>query len=98
MDATLTIEELKVIAYIMSRITKYPSTATFIDEVYYGILFREISERFGVNRQLIKQKLETIQTKHPQQFKIFFDKMHYCWRLEIKDDELVPQLAELKLI
>lgn len=98
MDATLTIDELKLIAHIMSRINKYPSNATFNDEIYYGILFREISEKFGVNRQLIKQKLETMQMKYPQQFKILFDKMHSIWRLEIEDEELVPKLAELKLI
>lgn len=94
----LTADELQAIAIALHGI-KYPdSYRKFILEVYYGIFFRELSNKFQVNDDILKQKLEDMQINHPQQFKNIFEKMRLFWDTEPTETQLRARLYELGLL
>lgn len=95
---SLTTNELQAIAIAMRGIRYPDSNRKFILEVYHGIFFRKIANIFQINDNTVKQKLENMQTNHPQQFKVLFDKMKIFWDTQPSETELVARLSELKLI
>lgn len=94
----LTTDELQAIAITMHGI-KYPDTdRKFILEAYYGIFFRELTDKFQVDNNIVKQKLENMQINYPQQFKNIVKKMKIFWDTQPAETELVIRLSELQLI
>ncbi|NJN07547.1 MAG: hypothetical protein HC815_05970 [Richelia sp. RM1_1_1] len=94
----LTANELQAIAMAMYGI-KYPdSHRKFILEVYHGIFFKNLADKFQVNNDEIQLKLEKMQTNYPHQFKNIVDKMKIFWDTQTTEAELVIRLSELKLI
>ena len=95
---TLSTNELQAIAMTMQGI-KYPDTGKkFILEVDYGIFFRKLSNKFQINSDAIKQKLENMQVEHPQQFNNLMKKMQEFWDTKPEEKDLIVRLSELKLI
>ncbi|BAZ18359.1 hypothetical protein NIES4071_102440 (plasmid) [Calothrix sp. NIES-4071] len=95
---TLTVNELKAIAIVLSDIDYPPDAENFIMEIWTGIFFDGLSEKLEVNDTTIKQKMEMILNNYPQQFQILYDKMKIVLSLNLDEQELVPKFLELKLI
>lgn len=95
---TLTANELKAIAVTLSDIAYPPDAENFIMEIWTGIFFDGLNEKFEVNDTIIKQKLEKMLNNNPQQFKILYEKMKIILSSGLKLEDLVPKFLELKLI
>lgn len=94
----LTADELQAIAITLHGIRYPDSDKKFIMEIYYGIFFRELSNKFQVNNNTLKQKLENMQINHPHQFKNILEKMKVFWDTNPAENHLRARLYELGLI
>ncbi|BDA76031.1 hypothetical protein CAL7716_101970 (plasmid) [Calothrix sp. PCC 7716] len=96
---TLTVNELKAIAVTLSDIKYPPDAENFIMEIWTGIFFDKLNEKFeNVNDTIVKQKLENMLNNHPQQFQILYNKMKIVLLAKLNEQELVPKFLELNLI
>lgn len=95
---TLTVNELKAIAIALSDINYPPDAENFIMEIWTGIFFDGLTEKFEVNDAIIKKKLEDILNNYPQQFQILYDKMKIVLSSNVIAQDLITIFIDLKLI